>query len=77
MRRQYLITELIGFNNIPWEKAYLCTITESYYTLYRSILIMGDINELLYTEQYANIPSDCVTTKAWVNRVQECLELSR
>jgi hypothetical protein len=76
MERNYSITELVGFNNIPWEKAYKCLVSENGEIIYRSILVMGDIDELLYTEQLANIPAHMITPKAWVNRVYEYSQLA-
>lgn len=76
MERNYSVTELVGFNNIPWEKAYQCLVSENGTIIYRSILVIGDIDELLYTEQLANIPSHTITPKAWANRVHEYSQLS-
>ena len=76
MERNYAVTELVGFNNIPWEKAYQCLISENGLIIYKSILIMGDIDELLYTEQLANIPAHTITARAWANRVLEHSQLA-
>jgi len=76
MEYNYSITELVGFNNIPWEKAYKCLVSDNGEIIYRSILVMGDIDELLYTEQLANIPANMITPKAWANRVYEYSQLA-